>query len=218
MQSRPRTDAEKKKLITEILGHNHSAVGKNFPTFSKLIDGIDKFNDAISFAELIPSLNTLLSSPIASSVVSHASFIGVLLFPVSQTINLINANQAGHKLYSYRAIAYTITAWAFGHPVPMQSARILSNIHSGQVVQSSGATQEFNQVWRTTSNSVIQQLNQLPAKTNITKKHVLAIFRALGNNNPDTLCLEILKSFEPDIKDFASKIVWKSNYKIGYGK
>lgn len=30
------TNIEKKQLIKDVLGNNHSAVGKNFPIFSKL--------------------------------------------------------------------------------------------------------------------------------------------------------------------------------------
>ena len=218
MYNKKLSDQEKKKLIKDILGNNHSAVGKNFPIFSKLIDGLGAFNDAMSAAELIPSLNTLLSSPVASSIVSNASFFGVLLFPVAQTINLINANQTGHRLYSYRAIAYTITAWTFGKPVPMQSARIISNMTTGFPSKSKEEIAEYHAVWKSTSASVIQQLNQIPMKTNVSKGHVLAIFRALGNNDANTLCLELLKSFEQQIKDANVKRVWVSNYRIGYGQ
>ena len=218
MHKKKLTDIEKKQIIQKILGENHSSAGRNFPVFSKLIDGLGNANDILSFAELIPSLNTLVSGPMASSIASNASFLGILMFPFAQLINLVNANQTGHKLYSYRCIVYTITAWSFRRPIPQSSARILKNIRSGAVVQHSDAVNEYNALWQSTSRSVLKQIGQLSTKTGVPKEHIQAIFKALGNNQPESLCTELLKSFESRLTNYAEKMVWKSNYKIRYGE
>jgi len=215
MQHKKLNDAEKKKLIKEILGESHSAAGKNYPVFSALIDSLSSVNDVLSFADLLPSLNTLLSGTAVSTVVSTASFAGILLFPVAQLINLINANQIGHRMYSYRCIAYATTAWAFDKPNSTGSPRVLSNINSGPIQKRQTATMEYNKLWRDTSTSVLQKLNTTSIQKNIPKSHLKAIFRALGGTQPEQLCLTLLTHFEKEF-DSNTRNIWKSNYKIRY--
>jgi len=215
MQNNQLSDADKKKLIQDILGKNHNAAGQNYLVFSALIDSLSTVNDVLTVAELLPSLNTLLSGATASTVVSTASFAGILLFPVAQLINLINANQIGHRMYSYRCIAYTTTAWAFDKPNPTGSPRVLSNINSGPIQKRQAAAMEYNKLWRETSISVLQKLNTTAVQKNIPKSHLKAIFRALGGTQPDKLCLTLLTHFENQF-DSNTKNIWKSNYKIRY--
>lgn len=215
MQHKRLSDDEKKKIIQDVLGKNNNAIGKNFPIFSALIDQLSNVNDVLLFAELIPSLNTLLSGSIASTVVSTASFSGVLLFPVAQLINVINAYQIGHRMYSYRCIAYTITAWAFDKPTPFGSARILSNIKSGPIRKRLEATMEYNKLWRETTVSVLNSLNVILIKKKIPEEHLKTIFRALAGDQPDKLCLALLTSFENQF-DSNTRNIWKSNYSVRY--
>ena len=215
MKTQKLTDLEKKKLIKEILGENHNEAGNNYPLFSTLIDGLSDINDALTVAELLPSLNTFLTGATASTIVSTASFAGILLFPVAQLINVINAYQIGHRMYSYRCIAYTVTAWAFGKTAPSGSARILSNINSGPIQKPQAATMEYNKLWRDTSISVEQKLNSNLAQKKIPKEHLQAIFRVLGGNQPDKLCLALLMQFENEF-DSNTKNIWKSNYAVRF--
>lgn len=41
------SDLEKKEIIKDILGENHNSVGKHFPIFSEMMDGVGTFNDAL---------------------------------------------------------------------------------------------------------------------------------------------------------------------------
>lgn len=217
MAYRKLSDAEKKQLLKDVLGENHSSVGQNFPVYSKLIDKLDKFNDIVAIAELLPGVNALASGPGIGAIISHASFIGALFFPFSQIVNVINAKETGHKLYSYRCIAYTITAWSFGHPLPKQSATILKNIFSGNIVQRVGVDKEYNAIWQKTSQKVVRHLEETVILKRIPKRNLQFIYRALGSDNPNTLCQEIMRSFESKLS-YAERLVWKSNYKISYGK
>lgn len=211
------TEQEKRNLLKDALGARYSSVGNNYPTYSKVIDKLGTFNDIATIAELLPGINSLMSGSAVSSVLGSASFLGVLLFPISQTINLINANQTGHKLYSYRCIAYTITAWSFKKPIPQKSQRILRNMSSGVVVQSAKTIQEFNQIWQKTSVNLLPKLRQLSTSNKMSPEVLQALFQSIADNDPNKLCLEILKSFEPKLS-FSEKLVWKSNYKIRYGE
>jgi len=209
------SDEEKKKIIQDVLGKNTSAIGKNFPLFSALADELGNINDVLSFAELVPSLNSLLSGTIASTVLSTASFVGVLLFPFVQLVNIINAYQIGHRMYSYRCVAYTITSWAFDKPKVTGSARVLSNINNGPIQARQSATKEYNKLWQETSFKVVDNLNAVSVQKKIPVNHLKAIFRVLVSNQPDRFCESILTQFEKEF-DSNTRNIWKSNYKIRY--
>jgi hypothetical protein len=214
MQGIKLSDAEKKEILREILGENHSAVGVNFPVFSKFMDNLTKVNNALKFADLIPCLGSFLSGTVASTVISAASVVGILMFPVVQLANLINANQTGHRMYYCRAVAYATTAWAFDKPVPTGSARIMSNKFGRSKTRQAEITEHKN-LWMTTANSVFKKLDDMAVEKKISKQNLKTIFRALAENRTDVLCVGILKEFEGDFMTTARN-VWKSNYKITY--
>ncbi|MFK5948135.1 MAG: hypothetical protein QM500_05125 [Methylococcales bacterium] len=208
------SDVEKKKIIRSILGENHHAVGNNFPVFSEMMNGLGTFNDALTFAELLPVLNAWISGSVVSSIAANASFAGVLLFPFQQMINLMNANEVGLRAYSYRSISYSITAWAFDKPKPISSPQILSNSRSG-IVTSVKGVEEYNKVWRETSLSVIRQIEHVCLQKKINKKRLKVVFKALGQGKPEILSVLILKGFEKDFSNL-SKNVWISTYSVSY--
>jgi len=216
MQKTAMSDFEKKEIIKGILGANHNAVGKHFPIYSEMMNGLGTFNDTLAFSQLVPVLNTWLSGTIASSITSAASFAGAILFPFQQMINAINASETGLRAYSYRAISYTITAWAFGKPIPMSSPQILLNLKGGAYT-STKSIDEYNKVWRETSISVIRKLEHVCIQKKIDKKFLKVVFKALGQGRQEGLSILILKGFEIKFSHL-SRQIWVSNYKTVFPK
>lgn len=210
MRNTKMNDLEKKEIIKGVLGANHNAVGKHFPIYSEMMNGLGTFNDVLSFSQLVPALNTWLSGAVVSSVVSAASFSGAILFPFQQLINVVNASETGLRAYSYRAISYTITAWAFDKPMPISSPRILSNITTPPYT-STKSIDEYHKVWRETSTSVIRKLEQVCLQKKINKQHLKTVFKALGQGRQEDLSVLILKGFEKEFSP-VSKQIWASNY------
>jgi len=215
MDQKVLTDSQKKELIQEILGTEYHQVGNHFPLFSKMIDNLGTMNDAAAISELVPVLTRYLSGTATTSVFSVASMVGILLFPVHQFINLVNANQTGHRMYSYRAIAYTIVGWAFSQPIPAQSARIILNIRSGSVVKSVATVREYEKIWRETSLNVQNQLNIICVTKNIDVQLLKRVFQVMGEGNTGRLSALILESFESQFGP-TTKPIWKSNYSVCY--
>lgn len=210
------TRSEKEEILREILGNDYHKIGNNMPILMDAIDIISKTDNALTFAELIPGINTFVAgSRIFSVVSSGAAVLSIILFPVSAMISVINAYQIGHKMYSYRAIAYTITAWAFGKPIPSGSQKVLHNVREGRVVAKTRVLGEYKEVWRKTSAAVMSQLNIEIASKNIPKEAVQVAFRAIGKNNEQTLTEMILKGYEEEF-DAIGKLSWKSNYDIKF--
>lgn len=209
------SDAEKRKLISEVLGGDHNVVGKNYQALSKFIDNVSKSSDVLSAAELLPYVSSLLSRPMASAFISNLSFVSAILFPLGQLINVVNAYQVGHRMYAYRSIAYTITAWAYNRPIPTGSPQILFNIRHGDQKKDPAAINEYNKIWAETSRNVIRKLDSMALEYKVPKDKLKTIFRVFGNNRMDALCRDVLISFERHLNT-TYRNVWKSNYSTCY--
>lgn len=216
MNKKNLNDVEKKAIIKSILGANHSATGQHFQLYSEMITGLGYVNDAASFAELLPALSSWLSGARVATITSTASFAGVLLFPLQQLINLINANETGLRFYSYRAISYAITAWAFDKPSPLSSPQIMLNVRNGPYTEVQGESR-YSQVWQETAFSVTNKIKHTCLQNKINEKHLKAIFKALGKGKPESLSLLLLQGFEKEFSHI-SKGMWKSNYNVLYPK
>lgn len=210
------TDKEKVDLLREILGEKYSSVGNNLPLLKNTIDAIGYVDTSFSVAQLIPYVNTIItSSRLMTFVGSGASLISVFLFPVAAMISVINAYQVGHQMYAYRAIAYTLTAWAFNKPIPNSSQRILSNIRKGGLVANQSAITEYKKVWESTSRSVSNKIDVELRLKNIPKDAMKVVLRAAANNNEQALCELIMKGFESEMSNITN-ITWKRNYNIRF--
>ncbi len=207
---------EKEVIIKEMLGNDYKISGENFSILSLVIDYAGKADDALTLAELLPAANTLFRSGSFLSIVSSgATIFSIAAFPVDSMIKVLNAYQSGHRMYSYRAIAYSLTAWAFNKPAPQPSLRILHNLRSGGLVRDKSIVKEYKAVWRKTSMSVIARLNANNFSGQSSEKAVKYILRAIANNNEQKLCLLILKGFENKFT-YIEKPIWKSRYSINY--
>lgn len=204
---------EKKELVKNILGDDFHVVGNRFPVFSRMLDGLAYLNDSLTAAELVPTLSRFLSGSISSSVFSAASFMAAVVQPLQNFINLVNVNETGLRMYSYRAVAYTLTAWAFGKPVPSQSARIMVNLGSGDF-RATGR-ERYSKVWEETSRNVLLSLRQVCLAKNISESHLKVIFKALGDGEPARLSRHILVGFEGRLNTTVRNI-WRSGYSIGF--
>lgn len=210
------SDKEKDDLLKEILGNNYSAAGKNLPILKKSIDLISDIDTAFTLGELIPAINTVLAgSRILSVVGSGASVFSVFLFPVAALIDVVDAYQVGHKMYAFRSIAYTVTAWAYNNPIPSSSMRILSNLRQGPLVAQQKNINEYKQLWAKTSQGVLNKLNVQLTTKGIPKEAMQIALRAISNNDAKGLCEILLKGFEDKLGSI-EKLTWKSNYTIKY--
>jgi len=206
---------EKRDLVKSLTDLNHHGAGNRMPVFRSVVDGLGNFNDAAAISELLPVISRWLSIPTASSAASCVSFLGIITFPFVQTINLVNANEAGLMMYSYRAVSYSLPAWVFDRPTPLGSQRIKSNLQRGPITPGAHSLKDYDKVWRETSQSVVRHINQLCERNNIEKAALKQLFKAAVSGRPCQLCLSILKSYEPKMQHTV-KPIWVSNYKVLY--
>jgi len=210
------SDTEKDNLLKEILGKDYDSAKENLPILKEAIDVVSHIDNVLSLAELIPVMNTVLSgSRILSLISAGASVFSIFMFPVATMISITEAYQVGHRMYAYRCIAYTLTAWAFGKPIPASSIKSLSNLRAGNLVARKTMINEYKQLWEKTSRTVLTNINFDLTSKNIPKEAMQIILRAASNNNEQKLCELLMKGFESKMS-YITGLTWKSNYSIKY--
>lgn len=206
------TAKETDDLLKELLGQSYYTAGNNLPVLAKVIGYVGNANDLFSLIEIIPKLNVVLaSSRILSVVSSGASIFSVFMFPVSTMISIINAYQSGLKMYSYRAVAYTITAWAFDKSIPISSRKIMHNARHTSPVRPESELRLMDNTWKKTSQSAIAEVNKFLLVNNVSKDLFKILLRSMCDNNEKMLCELIMKGFDKNISSFHIKQVWQSN-------
>ncbi len=210
------SEKEKEAILREILGKDYTSVGNNLPVLKNVIDIVGHVDTTFTLAELIPIINsTLAGSRIIVLVSSGASVFSIFMFPVAAMISVINAYQVGYKMYAFRSIAYTFTAFAFNKPIPRSSRKILWNMSRGIVIAKKDEIVKHHEIWAQTSKKVITKLNSDLLSKNIPKDAMEILLRAIANDNEQKLCELILKGFEKELPSTA-RMVWRSNYSVKF--
>lgn len=209
------SEKEKEDLLKEVLGQNYATSGNNLPVLKSLIDRINRVDYVFTLVELIPIINKILSIRAFSILASGSSVISIFLIPVSALLDIINAYQTGRRMYSYRAIAYAITAWAFGKPIPISSQRIILNAQTLAPKVDAREIIEYGKAWKKASQDAVNKLNEIALRNNIPKDALKVFLRVISDNNEQKLCETLLKGFETQLGVIELR-VWKTNYTVRY--
>ena len=209
------TDKEKEDLLKEVFGSKYATAGNNLPVLKNLIDKIGHVDNLFTITELLPIVNRILSIRVFSVMASGASIISIFLIPVSAMLNIIDAYQAGRRMYSYRAIAYALTSWAFNKHVHTSSKQILLHAKTGFPRVEAKELTEYDKAWKKSSQDAINKINSVALENNIPKDALKAFMRIIADNNEQKLCDILLKGFEKQFTVIEQK-VWTSNYTVRY--
>lgn len=200
---------KEKQFIVETLKSDFQLKGNNLKTIQKVIDIIGKADNALALAEIAGFLN---EGSIVAGSASVLSFISTALFPIAGIGMLADAHEIGQKLYGLRAVAYTITAWAYDKPILVGSNKVLLNIKG---VPNSSII-KYKQAWSSASRATLSSLKNMSKKKKISEDSLKLIYKALSSNNPKTLCLQLMTDLESKLNDTVHKMIWKVELKTLY--
>ncbi len=204
---------EKKKIIIAALKADFNLNGEHLKVLTNVMGKIGYIDDALTLAEIA---GFITEGTLVASVASTIGVITLFFGPIAGIIALINANETGERLYGMRAVAYTMTAWAFSDAIPNSSGRIIQNLGQGFPVVTPDKMIRYHNAWEKASRAMLNHLAATTGRGNISKKSMQILLMALGNNDRGQLSLEVLKGFEKQVGGYAETLVWKSNYKILY--
>ncbi len=203
------TNEEKKKIVLDALKADFNLNGEHLKLLTTIMGKVGYVNDALSMAEIAGfitegSVVATAASTLSTAVLFASPFLGIL--------GLMNAVQSNERVWGMRAVAYTITAWAYDEPILTSSKKILQRMSRAfppeKIIR-------YNDAWQKASRATLNHLAAKAGSGKISKKSFQLLLMALGNNNKGQLCLEILKGFEGEIGHIEIKF-WKANYSVLY--
>jgi len=205
------------KLIEETVGPHSKLNPARHSILHKVIEYIEYTEKGFSVAELIPVFERLIEGrAFLSFASSGATLLSIALFPVNAMLEIMDAYESGVRMYSMRAVAYTITAWAFNKPTPMESRQYLSNLSHGYPRVLPKDMDEYKKAWKKSSMDTLNKIKSGLLLKSTNEKDAKVIFRALGDGQPGRLCSLLMKGMEEHFESIIVKRVWISNYRFTY--
>jgi hypothetical protein len=204
------SNAEKKRITLETLKGDFHLRGEQLEFLGKAIDYIGYADSGLTIVELVGAISegTLLAT--------GTSLASMILSPFGILISIVNAGELGQRMYGMRAIAYTITAWAFDSPIPTSSPVIIANriAWPGRDIWTRDEP-AFRQAWNDAKEGTLRNIPQVMAKMKLTKQGYQLTLKILGNNLPKQLCQALLTGLD---KEFQANDLraWKSQCENEY--
>lgn len=209
---------DREKFLRKYLGNEFELRGDNLPVLESVINFIERADHTMELIELLPKLGHWLGRfGIVSFAAEGFAVASIALFPVGAMLSVINAAQTGQRLYGLRAVAYATTAFAFGDAIPTSSPTMVYNSTVGILPANLEERTAQAKAWKDASDSALENIRKSieSPKGEHDKRTLQLVFKALGENNRQKLCLRILKGFAEDMQPIPKR-VFESEYKILY--
>jgi len=190
------------------------------------VNVLSKIGDALGLTDNILSFQPIAALIGPGTTLAHtATGISVAVLVLNLIINIINwinAWEAGDRLYGFRAVAYTITAWAFDETIPSSSNRYLK-----RAKEKTGAyadcfaflgeeEKRWHKAWKEASNAAVKRLDKLANDELMGRKSTLKKYlRFISNDNKEDLCSAVLKGMEKKLDDYQAELM-RHGYDIKY--
>jgi hypothetical protein len=183
--------ADKAEILRSILEKDFDLHGERLHIVVKAVDILDTAHCAFSIAEMA---GLVAEGGILAGIASGIAVSYILLFPFGGIIEIVNCGEAGRRVAGMAAVAYTITAWAFGDPIPKLPPRVRSNVSAyGKAME----VPWYEAAWKSASDAAIRNLAALMAKKpGVSKSVFQALFRAAGDDSRQKLCRALLNGFD----------------------
>ena len=200
----PMSEDRKKRIILEHLRGEFDLRGENFEILEKFADGIHIASELSEAGECIASIFVHLPEAAEGFISGPLAIAGAIAFPIVATIQLINAWQFGQRLIGLRAIAYGITAWAFGDQRPGPPDWIRSNMRfAGSQEYDIKASERAwidscEKAWSNMEEAPLKQIlsgNRMGPKHSIRvrKEWLQTLFRAIGDVDRNKLVKKLME-------------------------
>lgn len=159
---------------------------------------------------------------VVSDTAAAAVFpIGLIIFCLHATFDIIDAYNAARHAIAVRAAAYGATAWAFDDPVPpppqwlgptitpqaIQRALQANPPQYGRTVQGAVLDDQYaaaqrQKSWIEGRDKAMKELDEMVEQQKVRKAACQVVFQAIGSNDPKTLALQIMTEKAKGLSDF----------------
>jgi len=200
---------EKQLTIQEVLKGKYDLRGEDFEIAKEIAE---KLHEIGAGTEIVEIINFLSHGGLLSKIATGLSIIGNIMTPIFSAIEILNAPQTDQRQYGMRAVAYTITAWAFEQGIPEQSKTILDKLTTFYPQTAS----RYPSAWKDASNSAIKEIDRKAKHLGLSKQAYRMLLRLLGDDSPQKLCLQLLQAMEEKLDSDVERMGWKSQYQVPF--
>jgi len=216
MTAPPIVDIEKRKREVEHFKKEHPEAAE---VAAKVVLGLHSLTEV---AEILETLGFL-----SEGAGELASGVGIVLFPIHATLDVITAWKSADRHIGLRASAYGITAWAFGDPPPPIPRWLHSEVSEAAVqqamkagdrqfqrsVKEAAAGAQYNasrlqHAWTEGSDKAMKALDELVRKKNLKKQDCQVIFQAIGDDSRNGLAMKILNEMAEKFSGSELRAFW----------
>lgn len=180
---RPRPSRRKRKRMLR------KTVRENYDVSEEALDWVgDNWDTALDLMESGVSIVEVLGG-VSMTVAGTTSFVvGVIIGPIAAVLDVLSAWDVSKRTYALRGMAYTVTAWTFGDPLPDRSRAIRRDWEKwGEDVR------EYDRAWERMQDRTLKRLRGIMADEDLTKEQLQAAFRIHSGDDPQELCEKLLE-------------------------
>ena len=195
----PLSEEQKTKVIVDTLKAEYHLDGERLELLEKVADGAHIGDTALEIGEIAGLLAE------GSALVSGAGLLSAFLTPIAIGIAILNANETDKRLAGMQAIGYTLTAWAFGDPIPgfPLSLRVNYSVSPGKQ-----AIPRVEQAWIVASNAAVSNLEAEVVKKRIHKKSYQLFWQAIGDFDRKKLVRMLMEARAEELRGVELDSFW----------
>jgi hypothetical protein len=198
----PMSEAKKKEVILEHLKGEFDLRGERFEILKKFADGFHIGSEFGEAGEAIASIFVHLPEAL-EGYISGFSVAGAVAIPIVASIELKNSSEFGQRLLGLRAVAYGITAWAYGVQKPGPPSWIRTNVLATGLQEYDVKVRES--AWNDSCQAAWKNMEEAPLKEilhgdpmgprksiRVRKEWLQTLFRAIGDGDRNKLVKNLM--------------------------
>lgn len=195
----PLTAEQKKKIVLDTLKHEYDLQGERLEWLDHAAHIAHGTDTAVEIAEVA----SLIAEGTAAA--TALQLMAAVLTPIMIGIAILNAADTDKRLAGMQAIGYTLTAWAFGDPIPPFPRSLRANWSSFPGKQ---ALPRVEQAWKDTSDATVRNLEAAVAKKRVHTRSYQLFWQVLGEGERKRLARMLMKVRAEELRGVERDSFW----------
>ncbi|MBZ5626501.1 MAG: hypothetical protein LAQ69_48635 [Acidobacteriia bacterium] len=202
VKASPLSEEQKKKVIVDTLKADFDLKGERLKVLEHAAHYVHGADTAV---ELVEIAGWIAEGTALAAAASVLQLVSALLTPIAIGIAILNANETDKKLAGMQAIGYSLTAWAFGDPIPPFPSSLRANFSNFPGQQ---ALPRVEQAWTEASEATVRNLEAEVLKKRRHKKSYRDFWQALGSGDRKKLARLLMEARAEELHGVERMSFW----------
>jgi hypothetical protein len=199
VEGSPYSDDEKDQIIIDTLEDDYDLKGEQLEWLEKFVH---YFLKPLDVAKELGEVAGWISEEVAMGTAgSIFAVVMGCLEPIAFGIAVLNANETDKKIAGMQAIGYTLTAWAFGDPIPPYPSSLKANFTGPW----KPLLPRSEQAWKETSAATVRNLEAHVIKQKRSKKSYQIFWQGIGDWDRKKLVKHVMEAQAEDLPNYGTE-------------